>query len=282
MSRLFPTLEADRSRLLQQNALVLSGHSSALRKQFITATVLFVALLVSAAQMDLSLARLGSGFAQLVHFLGLMIPPMVNSQEQLILFMKALAETLAISFLGTLLAAILALPFGFLAARTIVGNRLMHLVSRRFLDTIRGVDVLVWALIWINVVGLGPFAGILALMTADFGLFGKLFSEVIETADRRDIEGVASTGGGHWSKIRFGILPQVAPVMIGQVLYFFESNTRSATVIGIVGAGGIGLHLSEMVRTLEWDKVSFLVLSILILVAIIDQISSRIRQALVK
>ncbi len=281
-SRLFPHLEQDRDRLLQRHAEILHQHRSALRWHAMIAALVLGVMIIAAQHMQFSLQRMGSGVEQLLHFLGLMFPPSVNSSAQFMVFMRALAETIAISFLGTLLAAIVAFPLGFLAARTVVANRLVHLLSRRFLDSVRGVDVLIWALIWINVVGLGPFAGILALMTVDIGAFGKLFSEAIETADRRDSEGVASSGGGQWSTIRFGILPQVAPVMIGQVLYFFESNTRSATVIGIVGAGGIGLHLSEMVRSLEWDKVSFLVLSILIVVAIIDQISSRLRLALVK
>ncbi len=281
-SRLFPHLEQDRTRLLQRHADILGQHHRALLRNGLVLVLLIAVMIFAGHQMQFSLQRMGNGVEQLLHFLGLMFPPSVNSTAQFNVFMLALAETIAISFLGTLLAAIVAFPLGFLAARTVVANRLVHLLSRRFLDSVRGVDVLIWALIWINVVGLGPFAGILALMTVDIGAFGKLFSEAIETADRRDAEGVASSGGGRWSTIRFGILPQVAPVMLGQVLYFFESNTRSATVIGIVGAGGVGLHLSEMVRSLEWDKVSFLVISILIVVAIIDQISSRLRLALVK
>ncbi|MBD0275909.1 MAG: ABC transporter permease subunit, partial [Acetobacteraceae bacterium] len=151
---------------------------------------------------------------------------------------------------------------------------------RRLLDGIRGVDALIWALIWISVVGLGPFAGVLAIMTSDIGTFGKLFSETIETADRRPVEGVASSGGGAAHRIRFGVLPGVLPVMAGQVLYMFGSNTRSSTIIGIVGAGGIGLHLAEMIRTLEWQAVAFSVLLILAIVAAIDAVSGRLRAAI--
>jgi phosphonate transport system permease protein len=154
----------------------------------------------------------------------------------------------------------------------------VQFASRRVLDGIRGVDALIWALIWINVVGLGPFAGVLAIMTSDIGAFGKLYSEAIEAADKRPVEGVVSTGGGALQRIRFGILPQVLPVMAGQVLYYFESNTRSSTIIGIVGAGGIGLHLAEMIRTLEWQAVSFIVLIILVAVAAIDLLSGWLRR----
>jgi len=157
----------------------------------------------------------------------------------------------------------------------------VHFMARRSLDTIRSIDVLVWALIWVNVVGLGPFAGALAIMTSDIGSFGKLFSEAIEAADRRPVEGIKAAGGGRLLAVRFGILPEVFPVLASQVLYYFESNTRSATIIGIVGAGGIGLHLSEAIRTLELQQVSFIILLILVAVAAIDFVSNQLRFALI-
>jgi phosphonate transport system permease protein len=160
-------------------------------------------------------------------------------------------------------------------------NRILQLLSRRFFDSIRGVDTLVWALIWINVVGLGPFAGVLAVMTADIGAFGKLFSEAAEAADRRPVEGIKSTGGSHIQSVRFGLIPQILPVIASQVLYYIESNTRSATIIGIVGAGGIGMHLSEQIRMLEWQQTSFIILMILVTVAIIDFVSTRIRFSII-
>jgi phosphonate transport system permease protein len=230
-------------------------------------------------RLEFSFARLGSGLGQLATFLGLMIPPSPGGSA--LVFFKALGETVAIAFLGTLLAAILSLPLGFLAAKGVIGGAVMRFITRRFSDSIRGVDTLIWALIWINVVGLGPFAGVLAIMTSDIGSFSKLFSEAIEAADRRPSEGVTSTGGGQMHVIRFGLLPQVMPVLLSQVLYYFESNTRSATIIGIVGAGGIGLHLAEMIRTFEWDRVAFIILMVLATVALIDFASSRLRTVLI-
>ena len=158
---------------------------------------------------------------------------------------------------------------------------LLRFPVRRFLDSIRGVDTLIWALVWINVVGLGPFAGVLAIAVSDFGAFGKLFSEAIEAADRKQVEGIRASGGNALHEIRFGLMPQVLPVIAGQVLYFIESNTRSATIIGIVGAGGIGLQLAEQIRVLEWQKVSFLILMILVAVAAIDWISGKLRFAII-
>ena len=192
--------------------------------------------------------------------------------------MHALGETVAIAFLGTLLAAIIAFPLGFVAARNTTASNALRLISRRSFDTLRGADMLIWALIWVNVVGLGPFAGVLAIMSSDIGSFGKLFSEAIEATDKRAQEGVLASGGSHVMGIRFGIIPQVLPVLISQVLYYFESNTRSATIIGIVGAGGIGLTLSEQIRTLEWQTVCFLIILILLTVTAIDFLSTRLRR----
>ncbi len=142
-------------------------------------------------RLEFSFARLGSGIVQLGTFLGLMVPP--SPGTQLWAFLHALAETVAIAFLGTLLAAILSFPLGFLAARNVMTQRVVQFMARRFSDSIRGVDTLIWALIWINVVGLGPFAGVLAIMTSDIGSFSKLYSEAIEAVDRKPAEGVMST-----------------------------------------------------------------------------------------
>ena len=231
--------------------------------------------------MEASWNRILGGFSELVRIASVMLPPDYGTHAKLLVYLKALGETLAIALLGTLLAAVLAYPLGFLAARNVLPVWIARFFLRRSFDTIRGIDALIWALIWINVVGLGPFAGVLAIATSDFGTFGKLFSEAIENADEKPVEGVVASGGNALHAVRFGLFPQVLPVIASQVLYYFESNTRSATIIGIVGAGGIGLHLYEQIRTLEWQHVSFLVLLILVAVAVIDVISTRLRFAII-
>lgn len=229
--------------------------------------------------LDFSPARLVSGLHQLGWITLMMIPP--DPGSSLPAYLVALGETLSIALLGTTIAAVFALPVSLLAAKNIVPSSIFRFPVRRFLDSIRGVDTLIWALVWINVVGLGPFAGVLAIAVSDFGAFGKLFSEAIEAADRRQVEGIRASGGNALHEIRFGLMPQVLPVIAGQVLYFIESNTRSATIIGIVGAGGIGLQLAEQIRVLEWQKVSFLILMILVAVAAIDWISGKLRFAII-
>jgi phosphonate transport system permease protein len=236
-------------------------------------------LIFGLVELDFSPQRIWAGLSQLGWISLLMIPP--DPGSSLPAYLTAMGETLSIALLGTTLAAAMALPVSLLAARNIVPTQFVRFPVRRFLDGIRGVDTLIWALVWINVVGLGPFAGVLAIAISDFGAFGKLFSEAIETADRKQVEGVRAAGGTPLHEIRFGLLPQVLPVIAGQVLYYIESNTRSATIIGIVGAGGIGLQLAEQIRVLEWQKVSFLILMILVAVAAIDWISTRLRFAII-
>ena len=248
-----------------------------------TVPAIFVAVLAlfifGLNELDFSPARMLAGVQQLGWIAMMMVPP--DPGSSLPAYLAAMGETLSIALLGTTLAAVIALPVSFLAARNIIPSPFLRFPVRRFLDSIRGVDTLIWALVWINVVGLGPFAGVLAIAVSDFGAFGKLFSEAIEAADKKQVEGIRASGGSPLHEIRFGLLPQVLPVIAGQVLYFIESNTRSATIIGIVGAGGIGLQLAEQIRVLEWQKVSFLILMILVAVAAIDVISSRLRFAII-
>ena len=251
------------------------------RSMIVVAVAAFALLLAGMAQLGFFRGTFLSGLGRLGEIAGLMLPPDPGNWAHVRVFVLSLLETVAIAFLGTLSAAVLAVPLALLAAKNVTANRIVHFLSRRSLDTIRSVDILVWALIWINVVGLGPFAGALAIMTSDIGSFGKLFSEAIEATDRKPVEGIVSTGGGRILGVRFGILPEVFPVLASQVLYFFESNTRSATIIGIVGAGGIGLHLAEAIRTLELQQASFIILMILAAVAAIDFVSSQLRFAMI-
>jgi phosphonate transport system permease protein len=239
----------------------------------------FAIFVFGLVDLEFSPARLFSGLHQLGWITLMMIPP--DPGSSLPIYLSALGETLSIALLGTTIAAVFALPVSLLAARNIIPSNLIRFPVRRFLDSIRGVDTLIWALVWINVVGLGPFAGVLAIAVSDFAAFGKLFSEAIEAADKKQVEGIRASGGSVLHEIRFGLMPQVLPVIAGQVLYFIESNTRSATIIGIVGAGGIGLQLAEQIRVLEWQKVSFLILMILVAVAAIDWISGKLRFAII-
>jgi phosphonate transport system permease protein len=229
--------------------------------------------------LQIPFSQIAQGLASLAKFIGLMFPPSTGGHLDLLL--NAMGETLAIAFLGTLIATAFAFPISFLAAGNTTPHPVIRFLVRRALDTIRSVDALVWALVFVGVVGLGPFAGILAIAVSDTGALGKLFSEAIESTEERARESVLASGGTSFLAVRFGLLPQVMPIIAGQILYYFESNVRSATIIGIVGAGGIGLQLSEQIRTYDFDQVAFAVMMILITVAFIDGISSKLRFAII-
>lgn len=195
----------------------------------------------------------------------------------------AMLITILMAFCGTLFAAITALPLSFMAANNINPLGFLRGTTKRIFDFLRGVDALIWSLIFIRAFGLGPLSGILALWFTDTGTFGKLFSEAIENADKKQMEGINSTGAGSIQTTWFGIVPQILPVFISQTLYFLESNTRSATVIGMLGAGGIGLKLADTMRTgQDWENTMYIIFLIIFVVIVMDNLSSWLRIRLIK
>lgn len=240
----------------------------------------FLLLVAGLWRIDASPTRIWEGFGKLGWLVTLMWPP--SPGGALAELLHSLAETVAMAFFGTLLAVLVALPLCFLGAGNVVTSTLMRFTVRRSYDGLRGIDSLVWALIFVSAVGMGPFAGILALAVPDIGLLAKVFSEALESADRRQVEGVRASGGSRLHAIRFGLIPQVAPLMLSQTLYTFESNTRSATILGVVGAGGIGLALGDRIRLNNWDEAAFIVLLILVTVAVIDGASRWLRLRMIR
>ena len=190
-------------------------------------------------------------------------------------------QTLSMAFLGTLAASIISIPLGLLASSQVIKMTLPRFIIRRFLDFIRGVDILIWALIFVRAFGLGPLSGVLAIFVADTGTLSKLYSEAADNSDNKQIEGLISSGAKKIPTLRFGLIPQVMPIFISQSLYFFESNSRSAVILGIVGAGGIGLQLSERMKAQYWDQAFFIILIILLMVALIDKLSRVLREKLI-
>jgi phosphonate transport system permease protein len=253
------------------------GRSLAERVASVTAWVAFTSVIAFCLwRMDFALPRLWQGLWKLGWLLQLMFPPWHGGWFWE--FSQAMLQTLAMAFLGTLLATLAAVPLGFLGARNVIPQVVFHFGLRRLFDGIRGVDALIWALMFVNVVGLGPFAGVMAIAVSDTGTLAKLFAEAIENVERRQIDGVRAAGADRLQIMRFGILPQVLPVMLSHTLYFFESNTRSATILGVVGAGGIGLQLADRIRVNNWDEVAFILIMILLAVGFIDLLSNTIRR----
>ncbi|MBN9548690.1 MAG: phosphonate ABC transporter, permease protein PhnE, partial [Alphaproteobacteria bacterium] len=192
-----------------------------------------------------------------------------------------LLQTIVMAFVGTVLASVVAFPLAFLAARNITPSRITNQVAKRFFDFQRSVDMLIWALFFTRGFGPGPLAGMSAIFFTDTGTLGKLYSETLANIDDKQREGIRSVGATPTMVQRYGVLPQVLPVFLSQSLYFWESNTRSATIIGAVGAGGIGLKLWEAMRTnANWANVFYMVLLILLVVFVFDGISNYLRRKL--
>lgn len=231
---------------------------------------------------DFSPQRLLNGLAKLGHVLSFMFPPYVwQTWEEFFEPLKAIAETLAMAFLGTALAVLIAFPLGLAGARNILPSRFLRFGMRRSFDLLRSLEQIILALIFIRAFGLGPLAGVFAIAISDIGSLSKLFAEAFENADRKPVEGLQSAGAGHLQIIRLAIIPQVLPVLTSQVLYYFESNTRSASILGVVGAGGIGYLLSDRIGANNWPEVMSLLFLLLVTIAIIDAISGALRRMLI-
>lgn len=195
----------------------------------------------------------------------------------------AIFETMLMAFLGTMGAFLIALPLAFVAARNFSPAATARFGVRRLFDFFRGVDGLIWTIILSRAFGPGPLTGALAILITDTGTFGKIFSEALENVDEKQIEGVRSTGARPLQRYRFGVIPQVMPVILSQVLYYLESNTRSATVIGAIVGGGIGLLLTQAIITQkDWEEVTYYIVLIVLMVMAMDSLSGWLRRKLIK
>lgn len=213
--------------------------------------------------------RLGIMFAQ-------MFPP--TGFNQFADYSHAIGETLAMALIGSLIGGVVALPFAFMASKNMMPIRPVQWGFRRFADILRSADYLIWGLIMVRAMGLGPIPGIMAIAIVDTGILITLYSEAIENIDRKPIDGIKASGGSRLEVIRFGVLPQVLPVLLSNALYMFESNTRAATILGIVGAGGIGFLLTDNLRAFEFSNACTIILMIIGVVYFIDYASKLLRE----
>ncbi|WP_432453937.1 phosphonate ABC transporter, permease protein PhnE [Agarivorans sp. QJM3NY_29] len=192
-------------------------------------------------------------------------------------YLEEMLITLHIAIWGTLFSIILAVPFGLMCAENMVPTSVC-LAMRRLMDAARAINEMVFAMLFVVTVGLGPFAGVMALFIHTTGVLAKLFSEAVEAIDPGQVEGVRATGANKLEEIVYGVIPQVLPLWISFSLYRFESNVRSATVVGMVGAGGIGVILWESIRGFMFPQTCAVMLIIVVTVSLLDFVSQRIRK----
>ena len=196
------------------------------------------------------------------------------------LYLQEMIITLQIALWGTALAVLFAVPLGLLSSANIT-PWWVHQPIRRLMDAARAINEMVFAMLFIVAVGLGPFAGVLALFVHTTGVLAKLFSEAVESIDAQPVEGIRATGANALEEIVYGIIPQVLPLWISYSLYRFESNIRSATVVGMVGAGGIGVVLWEVIRGFQYAETCAVMIIVVITVTLIDLLSARIRKSVI-
>ena len=223
---------------------------------------------------QISVADLVKGAPWIGDFLARMMPPNVGFLEKLV---TPAIETVQIAIWGTLLAIILAVPVCFFAARNLTPNLAVFHFTRQVFNVTRGINEIILALIFVAAIGLGPFAGVLALAVHGAGMLGKFFSESIEEIDQGPIEALRSTGAGAVQIIIFAVIPQVITAWIAVILYRFETNLRQATVLGMVGAGGIGFELVGSMKLFQYQDTATCILVIIAMVMVADYVSTKLR-----
>lgn len=223
--------------------------------------------------------NLAKGFPFMVDFVKRMFPPDITHLGR---FLSKALETLQMAIVGSTIGALIALPLSFLAARNIMPNKFVYHTIRTIFDMFRGINEIVWGLIFVSMVGLGPFPGVLALSAHVTGALGRYFSESIETVDPEVIKAIISTGANKIQVITRGIFPQVKPLFINYALYYLENNFRAATVLGLVGAGGLGMELITSMRLFKNREVLTILIIMVLMVMAIDRLSAYIRKKIVR
>lgn len=239
--------------------------------------VLFAALVWSWEGADMRPLDLLRDSANMASFASGFFPPNFHQWPS---YLNEMLVTIQIAVWGTALAVLFSIPFGVLSAENVTPWWINQPV-RRLMDAARAINEMVFAMLFVVAVGLGPFAGVLALWIHTTGVLAKLFSEAVEAIDPRPVEGIRATGASRLQEVIFGIIPQVLPLWISYSLYRFESNVRSATVLGIVGAGGVGMVLWEAIRGFYYAETAAIMIIIIASVSLLDLLSQRLRKLVI-
>lgn len=236
--------------------------------------ILFALLMWSWEGADMRPMALYNDAANMTQFASGFFPPDMTEWK---MYVREILVTVQIAVWGTVLAIVCSVPFGIMSSENIAPWWICQ-PTRRLMDAARAINEMVFAMLFVVAVGLGPFAGVLALWIHTTGVLAKLFSEAVEAIDPRPVEGIRATGANTMHEVIYGVIPQVMPLWISYSLYRFESNVRSATVLGIVGAGGIGMLLWEAIRGFYYAETAAMMLLIIISVSLLDMLSQRLRK----
>ena len=283
------------------NEIILNSHNESLirKKRFWNIsliTLLLIGVTLSSKIIDINSSNLLNGIPRLGDYVSQILPSLetsnlfLSSKDQgsiaywyfnLPKYLKLLFETFNMALLATIVGSTLALFFSFLAAKNTSPNSLVFFTIRRILEFFRGVPEIIFAILFVWVLGIGPLAGIIAMTLHTTGSLGKLFSEVHENSNNNPIEALKASGGNWLSEMKFGLLPQVLPNLISYVLLRFEINIRASTILGFVGAGGIGQELYLVINFNYYEEVSAIILLIILTVVSIDLFSGYLRKNII-
>ena len=257
--------------MLEQEAKIVST------KKVLFLVGIAAVLIFAYYQSELNLPVLLQRGGNMAEYIRSYFPPDFSDWQY---YLEETLITISMGIWGTLMAAIAAVPLSILASNNMCPVWIVQ-PTRRLLDAMRAINEIVFALIFVVAVGLGPFAGVLALFVHTTGILGKLFSEAVEAIEPAPVEGIRATGASQIQEVIYGVIPQVMPLWTSFTLYRFESNVRSASVLGIVGAGGIGVSLYQSFGAFEYQKVSAILMILIVATGTIDVLSARVRKWLV-
>jgi phosphonate transport system permease protein len=255
-----------------------AGWSARSLKNWALVVVLVVFFAGSWQLAQVDLARLINGLPKLWHWVAQAWPPKL---DELPIFLVRTGETIAMAAIGTVIATLLAVPMAILASRNITPFPRLYYPVRWFLNALRGVDSFVFALLFVASVGLGPFAGVLGIALHTWGSAAKFMADYIESANLGPLHAVQTTGASQTAAISYALVPDVLPATLSTTLYLFEFNVRASTVLGVVGAGGIGQELKNSIDLLDFGRLATIIIVILVVVTALDQLASWLRKRLV-
>lgn len=247
--------------------------------KYVTFLALIAIVVWAIKGAEVSIANIVSGVPNILDYLGRMVPP---SGSILTKLGQPLAETFQIAIMAIIFATIVALPFSFLAARNIMPNGVIYQAARGILGILRGIPPLLYALLFVSMVGLGPFAGVLALTFHCIGALGRYFSEAVENINPEIMNVAKATGANKVKSIVHAVIPELGALILGYILYYFEYNVRTGTILGLVGAGGIGLQLMISIHLFKYGEVATTLLVIIAIIVIMDRLSVMARTRLIR
>ena len=259
-------------------------------RNLVIAAFVAAALYLSGTQAELDPARLVAKAPQMLRFLNGFVHPNFDVVRLGNSFPEGLVEhfaieTITIAVLGTFIGSAIAVPISFMAARNLMRRNLLgtvlYFLTRTVMSIVRAVPTLFWGLIFVSVVSVGPFAGVLAVTIFSFGLMSKLFSEAIEAIDWGQVEALTATGANPVQVVVHAVLPQVTPYLVANLLYTFEVNIHSATILGLIGAGGLGFLFQQYAETQDYDSQAMLLYVVIVMTTLIDNTSAAIRRRII-